>query len=275
MDQQRKCKRESHSSIQFKRRCLILKAERSGHESTLQVREGDTYVTNIGQDKASPDIMEIPSVAGSIKEVSGDVSYVSFDLETGGLARTSDILQISAIHGSREFDRYITPTQVISKGSSEITNLTTVNGQLCYDGKPVITISINDALLELIDFLKTIQNPVIVGHNIKTFDLIFLYNNLVQCKKWENFYSTVVGFVDTLQVFKKEYPKRKSYKQVVLMMDLLQETYSAHNALDDVKALQRLLQLVTPVLPNYMFDSSVIMNSVNAGTYRNTLKPLG
>ena len=58
------------------------------------------------------------------------------------------------------------------------------------------------------------------------------------------------------------------------MAELLHDNYVAHNALDDVKALRKLLDLVRPVLPKHMFGTSVIINSVNAGTHRMTLKPL-
>ena len=136
------------------------------------------------------------------------------------------------------------------------------------------TLSVKDALIGFMDFLKTIQNPVLVGHNIKTFDLIFLYKNLIKCELWKSLVSTVAGFIDTLLVFKKEFPKRGSYKQEVLMAELLHENYVAHNALDDVKALRKLLDLVRPVLPKHMFGTSLIINSVNAGAHRMTLKPL-
>ena len=190
--------------------------------------------------------MEIPSACDSVEHVPGEVSHVIFDLETGGFSRTSDILQISAVYGDNQFNRYITPTQNISKGASNVTKLTTVNGKLFHDGKAVTTVSVQDAMSEFTAFLKTVKNPVLVGHNIKTFDLIFLYNNLTKCQLWENFLSTVTGFVDTLHVFKKEFPRRGSYKQDVLMNDLLHESYSAHSALDDVKALQKLSELVKP-----------------------------
>lgn len=96
----------------------------------------------------------------------------------------------------------------------------------------------------------------------------------MKCQMWENFLSKVVGCVDTLHVFKKEFPRRGSYKQDVLMNELLHESYCAHNALDDVKALQILTELVKPVFSKYMFGASVILNSVNAVSHRITLKPL-
>ena len=118
--------------------------------------------------------------------------------------------------------------------------------------------SIKDVLLEFIDFLETIQNPVLVGHNIKTFDLSFLFNHLMKCEQWENFCEVVVGFVDTLPVFKKEFPNRSSYKQDILMKNLLHESYSAHNALDDVKALQKLCELVKILLSKHI--TSIYLN---------------
>ena len=129
-------------------------------------------------------------------------------------------------------------------------------------------------MFEFITFLKTVKNPVLVEHNIKTFDLTFLHNNLIKCQMWENFLSIVIGFVNTLHVFKKEFPRRGSYKQDVLINDLLHESYSAPSALDDVKALQKLTELVKPVLSKYMFGANLILNSVNAASHRITLKPL-
>ena len=199
---------------------------------------------------------------------------MTFDLETGGFIRISDILQISAIHGSKEFNIYVTPTQYISKGSSEVPKLTTVDGKLYYDGKPVVSISIQEAMLDFIAFLKKVQKPILVGHNIKSFDLVFLYNSLVKCDLWEEFQSTVSGFIDTLPVFKKEFPERGSYKQEVLMNDLMQETHSAHNALDDIKALQKLCELVKPALLKEIFIASIIINSVIVPGHKITLKLL-
>lgn len=159
MDQKRQ------SSVQFKRRWLILKTERRSIECASEIREGDTYASNIGQEKKTPDIVEIPSAIDNVEHVTGEVSHVIFDLETGGFSRTSDILQIS-VHGDNQFNRYVTSTQKISKWSSNITKLTENNGQLFHDGKAVTTISVQDAMFEFIAFLKTVKNPVLVGHNI-------------------------------------------------------------------------------------------------------------
>ena len=91
LDKQAAQKREHQCTVQSKCRHLTLRAERAGNEWASETREGDTYVSNIGQDKRNPDIVSIPSAADNSKEITGDMSYVIVDLETGGLARTCDI----------------------------------------------------------------------------------------------------------------------------------------------------------------------------------------
>ena len=127
-------------------------------------------------------------------------------METGGLSHDCDILQIKAVHDNDKLNMYIYPSQQISKSASDVTKLTIVNGTLCYNGKKVLTTSTKGALSDFITFLKGIPNPVLVGHNIKSFYLLFLYNHLNRCQLWEVFLGIVAGFVDTLLVFKKKIP---------------------------------------------------------------------
>ena len=78
----------------------------------------------------------------------------------------------------------------------------------------------------------------------------------------------------THKVFKKEFPKQASYKQEALVRELLHASYLAHNSLDDVKALQRLSELVKAAFPKYIFGPSVIVNTANSGIFKASLKPL-
>ena len=103
---------------------------------------------------------------------------------------------------------------------------------------------------------------------------MFLYHHLNKYQLWNDFASIVVGFVDTKLVFKKEIPNQTSYTQVNLMKDLLQETYCAHNALDDVKALKKLCGLVKNKFPSYTVGITDVVNSANTSTYKKTLLPL-
>ena len=83
-----KCKRAVQRSITFKRKCLQLKSEWNSKETATETREGDTYATNIGMEKDVPDLSEISIAAAAPIFLPADVSYVMFDLETGGFSRT-------------------------------------------------------------------------------------------------------------------------------------------------------------------------------------------
>ena len=67
LDKLIKWKREHQGSVQTKCRCLTLRAERAGNEWASETREGDTYISSIGQDKRNPDIVEILSAVDNIK----------------------------------------------------------------------------------------------------------------------------------------------------------------------------------------------------------------
>ena len=116
-----------------------------------------------------------------------NVSYVTFDIETGGLDyRTSDLLQISAVCGTDEFDVYVSPERSnIEEGASKVNKLSIVQGTLHYKGDAVNSINIKDALEKFIDFLENVHKPVLVGHNIKKFDVPFISFYLKRYSLWE------------------------------------------------------------------------------------------
>ena len=53
--------------------------------------------------------------------------------------------------------------------------------------------------------------------------------------------SSVCGFIDSLTVYPKKYPGRASYKQKLLVRDLLKSSYDAHNAIGNVDSLGHLI----------------------------------
>ena len=82
---------------------------------------------------------------------------------------------------------------------------------------------------------------VLFAHNAKSFDCKRLIFSLQKCDLLNSFQSCVVGFVDTLILFKSVMQQREKYSQENLVSDLLGISYSAHDSLEDVRALQRLL----------------------------------
>ena len=137
--------------------------------------------------------------------------------------------------------------------------LTQVQSNLFNQGNLVQRIPTEDALKKFVDFLEKKHKPVLVGHSIKKFDLPFLGFYLKRFGFWKKFVATVSGFIDTWILLKQEYPGRSSYKQVDLVADLVGETYEAHNAMEDVKAVQKLCELVKDKLWNYRFGARAIV----------------
>jgi hypothetical protein len=54
----------------------------------------------------------------------------------------------------------------------------------------------------------------------------------------------VTGFSDTLPLFQQKIPNLRSYSQTSLATEILQQTYDAHNANEDVTLLQQLMTSV-------------------------------
>ncbi|XP_044163044.1 uncharacterized protein LOC122947649 [Acropora millepora] len=87
----------------------------------------------------------------------------------------------------------------------------------------------------------SLKRPCLLfAHNAKLFDAKYLQRALEKSNQITRFQEFVPGFCDTLPAFKEVLPNRKSYSQENLAKHLLQATYSAHNALSDVRMLQEL-----------------------------------
>lgn len=234
-----KRKRLLQAQRSAKRRRLELKSERLSKDATQSVLEGETYSTNIAFGECTDiEDITIPSIEFSVD----NNPLIVFDLETTGLARTSDILQIACVCGDRQFSVYTRPTCSISIGASAATGLTYYGGVLKLKGEAVDSVTIAEGLKQFVDFVSSFPRAVLIGHNIQSFDVPVLIHNLSKHKLLERFEECIYGFVDTLKLSKRIYPKAEfgNYRQENLVQKLLGETYCAHNAEADVEVLQRL-----------------------------------
>ena len=94
--------------------------------------------------------------------------------------------------------------------------------------------SAKEGLKSFVEWLKAKEMPVILfAHNAKSFDCQRIIYSLQKCDLLNSFQSCVVGFVDTLILFKAILPQREKYSQESLVSD--------HDSLADVRALQRLV----------------------------------
>lgn len=90
---------------------------------------------------------------------------------------------------------------------------------------------------------------------------------LINCNLVEEFHERVIGYMDTRKLFRMSFPSLKSFSQVNLSKDLLgpEFTYAAHNALEDVRTLKKLVCLPS-VLEEHKqlceFSADYILESV-------------
>ena len=174
--------------------------------------------------------------------------WVFYDLETSGFGLDSTvILQLSAVCGDKAFDCYIDPppNHVIPPATSAVNQLRFVNGRLTYKNQPVQSKPMREVFSLFIGWLAQFNRPILMGRNIFVFNNPVMYNNMKNSGVWQEFRKVVHGFVDTYELFKLEFPDRKGkgeLKQQTLVKELLNETYEAHGALEDVRSLQRLVK---------------------------------
>lgn len=156
-----------------------------------------------------------------------------------------DIVQLSAISGERSFNVYIFPRCPIDCGASRVTGLTTHGQILLLHGQPVQTVPLREALNLFISFLQTFNRPILVGHNCKRFDCPVLLRILSEFYLLGEFEDVVSGYLDTLLLSREMFTLQK-YSQPFLVQYFLQRSYGAHDAIEDVQALQELYRVWKP-----------------------------
>ncbi|CAL8359546.1 unnamed protein product [Lota lota] len=173
---------------------------------------------------------------------SGGKTVVFFDLETTGLETwRCDIIQLAAISGDRPFNVFTVPETAIDRGAAEVTGFSVRDGALFRRGVAMTTVTLHEALTSFISFLSSFEQPVLLAaHNAKRFDIPVLNRALRGCSLTEQFQQLGSSFLDTFLLSKALYPMINSYSQVNMVRYFLGKKYNAHNALEDVTALQEL-----------------------------------
>lgn len=150
--------------------------------------------------------------------------YVVFDLETTGLTpETDEIIELSGIkvrngQAEEEFSTLINPGIPIPYAATRVNGIT----DSMVAGAP----SLADALAGFLDF---IGNDILVGHNIHTFDMNFLYDGALKAlgRKVQN------DYVDTLPLARCCLPSLYRYRLTDIAECFHIETAGAHRALND------------------------------------------
>jgi len=182
-----------------------------------------------------------------IQQVIKEEDLIFFDLETGGMGSKSDILQVGAInHLGKQFNMYATPTQPINGMASRVHHITYKDNQMFYRKNPVKHRPILEVLLQFIDYLNQTKsnNIVFVAHNAN-FDRRFLIEKFIEFNLQGRVNAKVIGFLDTLPLFKQLIPCMPTYKQDALILYHFPHTKTDfHNAITDVIYLKKLFNTV-------------------------------
>ncbi|XP_022077712.1 three prime repair exonuclease 4 [Acanthochromis polyacanthus] len=173
---------------------------------------------------------------------------VFFDLETTGLDQQCEIVQLAAVSGLHSLNLYISPRGPVQPGAARVTGFRVRGRRLYLHHRPVLTNSLREVLVSFIAFLQMLGHPLLIGHNIRHFDCPLLVRCLDQLQLRAEFEASVSGCVDTLPLTRELLKDRglQSFGQENLVRELLGVNYKAHDALEDVRALQTLYGALQP-----------------------------
>lgn len=262
-DHAQKLRSDIVKSIKFKKRRRQLFKAKSNQNSEAGRKEGICYESACGFDLGI-DFIDKPILDPTKNIIPTTAKAIIFDLETSGLSRNCEILQIAARFEDSEYNAYIMPLHSISSSASAVTGLEVKNGDLVLDSVPVSTVSPRIAISGLLTFLRSIaQSTVLTAHNGFKFDAPLMITFVEQQGMLEEFTSVVHGFADTLPMLKNKLTERRSSKASFKLSTLAEEylgseaAIGAHNALNDVAMLQRLL-----AHPNIDIINDLILENV-------------
>ncbi len=151
-------------------------------------------------------------------------NYVVFDLETTGISVHEDsIIEISAIKVKghqpvEEFTALINPGTHIPAGA---TNVNGITDEMVKDAPQLIQV--------LPDFLSFIEGEILIGHNIQSFDLLFIYKAAEELLQKD----VPNDYVDTLYMAKECLPQLRRHRLTDISAYFNISTEGAHRALND------------------------------------------
>lgn len=161
--------------------------------------------------------------------------YVVFDLETTGISSYNDeVIEISAVKARKgkvveEFSELVNPQRTIPFAASRVNNIT---------DDMVSDAPFFDEVLR--HFLEFVGEDVLVGHNIQSFDMKFIYRD---CERY--FHQLITNdYVDTLILAKRCFPEWRHRRLGDLADYYGISTQGAHRALADCRMNQRVFELL-------------------------------
>lgn len=182
-----------------------------------------------------------------ISEISGKKrieyvpDYVIFDIETTGISCTSDeVVEISAVkvEGGVVVDEF---TTLVNPGRPIPYQATSVHGitNEMVENSPMF----REALADFNDF---IDDSVIIGHNIHTFDMKFIQRDA------QKYFGKYIGndYIDTLEIARLYLPELPGRSLVELADHYGIGSQGAHRALNDCLMNQQVFECLRREMDN-------------------------
>ena len=182
--------------------------------------------------------------------------YVIFDLETTGVSCNDDeVVEISAIkvRGGKpvdEFSELVNPGRPIPYSASKIHGITDDMVSTC----PIF----QEVLIRFIDFT---EDDVLVGHNIRSFDMKFLQRSLLKYfgKQLSN------DYIDTLQIARIFLPDLDHHSLVDVAKYYGIETDGAHRAINDCRMNQKIFECLKKEIENPSEKAKMVQRCPKCG----------
>lgn len=157
------------------------------------------------------------------------------------------ITQIGAVEmeSGNVFTTYVLPKIPIEPGAEEATGIVCDGTSIFAHGSKVSAVPIREAILNFLKWLGTFGDCgiILVAHNGRVFDFRVL-SHAIDCIGFkEEFLEKVSAFCDSLSLIRAKHKKLEKYSQVFLAKHFCNEAYSAHDAVEDVKMLTKILSV--------------------------------
>lgn len=143
------------------------------------------------------------------------------------------------------------PKKDMSEAASRVTGIQIVENKMLVNKKAVITVTPREGFISFLYFLKCLKKPcILVAHNGNSFDIPRILELAKSLNLMKELMMFVKGVCDSLHLFKCILIDRKkdklSFKQTDLANEYLDKSdmMNAHNALNDVLVLQKLLNKI-------------------------------
>ena len=184
-----------------------------------------------------------------------DTEYCVLDIETTGLSYRSEMItEIGAIKIKNgqiidEFSCFVNPEKPIPY---EVIQVTHITDDMVRNAKTIEEV--------LPEFIKFCGDDVLVAHNAN-FDMGFLrYQANKLGLKFDNTY------IDTLSLAKDLFPEYTKYKLGIIATNLRIKVEVAHRALDDVKTLIKVFEVMLKILKDQGVEK---LNDIDALSAKN------